>query len=253
MYKATESLLPKLNLQLFGEDEEELESGGLEQEPEDELDDVEDEFEPEEDELEDDVEDDTDEDEDNHLDKKTKAIIKHKKENKELRRKLQELEEEKQAAELEGEKSQRVVELTKQGKSHAEATKMAEGEVEVKKLRLQIARLDIEKLENKYPGISLYSKDLSQDKAKLPEFSYEQLYLAKYANKSKYDEKTRLEQEFMRKTKDAKGKSLEAGSNNKTKQVRLSKEDERVYNYMKQSRPNLTRKKFLELMEGSLE
>ena len=251
MYKATESLLPKLNLQLFGEDEEELESGGLEQEPEDELDDVEDEFEPEEDELEDDVEDDADED--NYLDKKTKAIIKHKKENKELRRKLQELEEEKQAAELEGEKSQIVVELTKQGKSHAEATKMAEGEVEVKKLRLQIARLDIEKLENKYPGISLYSKELSQDKAKLPEFSYEQLYLAKYANKSKYDEKTRLEQEFMRKTKDAKGKSLEAGSNNKTKQVKLSKEDERVYNYMKQSRPNLTRKKFLELMEGSLE
>lgn len=252
MYKATESLLPKLNLQLFGEDEEELESGGLELEPEDELDDVEDEFEPEEDEL-DDVEDDADEDEDNHLDKKTKAIIKHKKENKELRRKLQELEEEKQAAELEGEKSQRVVELTKQGKSHAEATKMAEGEVEVKKLRLQIARLDIEKLENKYPGISLYSKDLSQDKAKLPEFSYEQLYLAKYANKSKFDEKTRLEQEFLRKTKEAKGKSLEAGSNNKTKQVKLSKEDERVYNYMKQSRPNLTRKKFQELMEGSLE
>ncbi len=251
MYKATESLLPKLNLQLFGEDEEELESGGLEQEPEDELDDVEDEFEPEEDELEDDVEDDADED--NYLDKKTKAIIKHKKENKELRRKLQELEEEKQAAELEGEKSQIVVELTKQGKSHAEATKMAEGEVEVKKLRLQIARLDIEKLENKYPGISLYSKELSQDKAKLPEFSYEQLYLAKYANKSKYDEKTRLEQEFIRKTKDAKGKSLEAGSNNKTKQVKLSKEDERVYNYMKQSRPNLTRKKFQELMEGSLE
>lgn len=252
MYKATESLLPKLNLQLFGEEEdEELESGGLEQEPEDELDDVEDEFEPEEDELEDDVEDDADED--NYLDKKTKAIIKHKKENKELRRKLQELEEEKQAAELEGEKSQIVVELTKQGKSHAEATKLADGEIEVKKLRLQIARLDIEKLEIKYPGISLYSKELSEDKAKLPEFSYEQLYLAKYANKSKYDEKTRLEQEFMRKTKDAKGKSLEAGSNNKTKQVKLSKEDERVYNYMKQSRPNLTRKKFQELMEGSLE
>lgn len=252
MYKATESLLPKLDLQLFGEEEdEELESGGLEQEPEDELDDVEDEFEPEEDELEDDVEDDADED--NYLDKKTKAIIKHKKENKELRRKLQELEEEKQAAELEGEKSQIVVELTKQGKSHAEATKLADGEIEVKKLRLQIARLDIEKLEIKYPGISLYSKELSEDKAKLPEFSYEQLYLAKYANKSKYDEKTRLEQEFMRKTKDAKGKSLEAGSNNKTKQVKLSKEDERVYNYMKQSRPNLTRKKFQELMEGSLE
>lgn len=252
MQKAAESLLPKLNLQLFSEDDEELESGGLEQEPEDdELDETEDEFEPEEDEL--DEEDDTEEDEDKHLDKKTKAIIKHKKENKELRRKLQELEEKNQAAELEREMSQRVIELTKQGKSQVEATKMAEGEIEVKKLRLQISRLDIEKLENKYPGISLYSKELSEDKAKLPEFTYEQLYLAKYANKSKYDEKTRLEQELLRKSKEAKGKSLEASNNNKTKQVKLSKEDERVYNYMKQSRPNLTRKKFLELMEGSLE
>ena len=244
-----------LNLQLFAEDDEfEIESGGLET-PHDEEVEV-DELEVDEvetDELEDDIDLEEDEIDDKHLDKKTKAIIKHKKENKELKRRLQELEEEKEKAELEKETSSRINELTKAGKNYTEATKIANEEVEVKKLRLQIAKYDIEKLESNYPGISLYSKQLADDKAKLPEFSYEQLYLAKYAKANKFDERTKLEQELLYKTREARSKSLES-SNSKTPQtIKLSPADERTYQYMKKGQPALTRKQYLELLSGDIE
>lgn len=250
-----------LNLQLFAEedldDEFEIESGGLET-PHDE--DYEEAIEEETDELEDELDDedaddeaDLEEDDDPKIDKKTKAIIKHKKENKELRRRLQELEESKEQAELEKETSNRINELTRQGKTPTEAAKIAQDETEVKKLRLQLAKYDIEKLEVKYPGISLYSKQLADDKAKLPEFSYEQLYVAKYAKTNKYDEKTKLEQELVYKNRQARSKSLESSNNKSTKTIKLSPKDERTYQYMKQGQPALTRKQYLELLNGDIE
>lgn len=184
------------------------------------------------------------------LDKKTKSIIKHKKENKELRRQLQELQEKIQADELEKETSNRISELTREGKTSTEAAKIANDEMEVKKLRLQLAQYEINGLEGKYPGISLYSKQLAEDKAKLPEFSYEQLYLAKYAKSSAYDEKTKLEQELLYKTKEARSKSLDNSNVKQQKTTKLSKEDERVYQYLKKSKPNLTRKQYAELLES---
>lgn len=241
-----------LNLQLFAEDVDDefiIESEGLlNPHNDEELEEVVDTTEEEE--LEDEI--DLEED-DEKVDKKTKAIIKHKKENKELRRRLQELEEEKERVELEKETNSRINELTRQGKTHVEATKIAQDETEVKKLRLQLAKYDIEKLEAKYPGIALYSKQLTDDKAKLPEFSYEQLYLAKYAQANKFDEKTKLEQELLYKSREAKSKSLEAANSKGTQTIKLSPADERTYQYMKQGKPTLTRKQYLELLRGEIE
>ena len=241
-----------LNLQLFAEDDEfEIESEGLlsPHDDEAEVDEVE-----VDEELIEDLEDDIDlEEDDKHLDKKTKAIIKHKKENKELRKRLQELQEEKESTELEKETNSRISELTRAGKSVPEATKVAQEETEVRKLRLQIAKYDIEKLESNYPGISLYSKQLADDKAKLPEFSYEQLYLAKYSKASKFDEKTKLEQELLYKSKEARSKSLESANTKTAKTIKLSPADERTFQYMKKGKPTLTRKGYLELLNGDIE
>lgn len=243
-----------INLQLFAEDDEiELESGGLESPHNEEVDEVEFEEEVEDlDEDEIDLEDESDE-EGEHLDKKTKAIIKHKKENKELRKRLQELEDAKEQAELEREKSKRINELTREGKTPTEATRIAQDEVEVKELRLQLAKYDIEKLEDKYPGITLHTKQLVDDKSKLPEFTYEQLYLAKYSKTNKYDQKTRLEQELLYKNKAAKSKSLDSGNSKPPKTIKLSPADERTYLYMKQGKPSLTRKQYLDLLRGDIE
>lgn len=243
-----------INLQLFAEDDEiELESGGLESPHNEEVDEVEFEEEVEDlDEDEIDLEEESDE-EGEHLDKKTKAIIKHKKENKELRKRLQELEDAKEQAELEREKSKRINELTREGKTPTEATRIAQDEVEVKELRLQLAKYDIEKLEDKYPGITLHTKQLVDDKSKLPEFTYEQLYLAKYSKTNKYDQKTRLEQELLYKNKAAKSKSLDSGNSKPPKTIKLSPADERTYLYMKQGKPSLTRKQYLDLLRGDIE
>lgn len=243
-----------INLQLFAEDDEiELESGGLESPHNEEVDEVEFEEEVEDiDEDEIDLEDEPDE-EGEHLDKKTKAIIKHKKENKELRKRLQELEDAKEQAELEREKSKRINELTREGKTPTEATRIAQDEVEVKELRLQLAKYDIEKLEDKYPGITLHTKQLVNDKSKLPEFTYEQLYLAKYSKTNKYDQKTKLEQELLYKNKAAKSKSLDSGNSKPPKTIKLSPADERTYLYMKQGKPSLTRKQYLDLLRGDIE
>ena len=243
-----------INLQLFAEDDEiELESGGLENPHDEEVDEVEFEEEVEDiDEDEIDLEEESDEEGD-HLDKKTKAIIKHKKENKELRKRLQELEDAKEQAELEQEKSKRINELTREGKTPTEATRIAQDEVEVKELRLQLAKYDIEKLEDKYPGITLHTKQLVNDKSKLPEFTYEQLYLAKYSKTNKYDQKTRLEQELLYKNKAAKSKSLDSGNSKPPKTIKLSPADERTYLYMKQGKPSLTRKQYLDLLRGDIE
>ena len=241
-----------INLQLFAEDDEiELESGGLESPHDEEVDEVE--FEEEVEDLDEDEIDLEEDEEVEHLDKKTKAIIKHKKENKELRRRLKELEDAKEQAELEQEKSKRINELTREGKTPTEATRIAQDEAEVKALRLQLAKYDIEKLEDKYPGITLHTKQLVNDKSKLPEFTYEQLYLAKYSKTNKYDEKTRLEQELLYKSKTAKSKSLDSGNSKPPKTIKLSPADERTYQYMKQGKPSLTRKQYLDLLRGDIE
>lgn len=183
-------------------------------------------------------------------DKKTKALIKYKKEAAALRRKLEELENQQEQKALELETKARTTELTAQGKTPEEATKIAADEAETKMLKIQLAKLELEKLEIKYPGIRSYAKQLLEDKQKLPEFSFEQLYRAKYMQQSQYDSRTQLEQELLFKNQQARSKSLEAGNQKPQQQVKLSAEDERLYRYLKQSMPDMTRKRFKELQES---
>lgn len=232
----------KLNLQMFAEEEEDL---ILEDEyPLDEEDEGEELQAEETEELEEEPEEDGDE-----YDPKTRAIIRVKKERAELKRQNEELQKKLEEIEFEKQKSQRIIELTKTGVTPEEATKKATDEIELNQLRLQLAKMELSNLENKYPGISLYAKDLIQDKAKLPEFSFEQLYQAKYAKKSQYDEKTRLEQELAYMNKEAREKSLETSNAKAQKQVTLSQRDERIYRELKRNMPGLTRKRFKELNE----
>ena len=232
----------KLNLQMFAEEEEDL---VLEDEyPLDEEDEGEELQAEDTEELEEEPEEDGDE-----YDPKTRAIIRVKKERAELKRQNEELQKKLEEIEFEKQKSQRIIELTKTGVTPEEATKKATDEIELNQLRLQLAKMELSNLENKYPGISLYAKDLIQDKSKLPEFSYEQLYQAKYAKKSQYDEKTRLEQELAYMNKEAREKSLETSNAKSQKQVTLSQRDERIYRELKRNMPGLTRKRFKELNE----
>lgn len=242
--------MEELRLQLFADDEidgeeidEELEVN------EEELEDDDEEIDEEIDEESEDDDEEIDEEEPKQLDKKTKSIIKHKKQNKELREQLRQAQEKLQEVELEKESSQRVTELTQNGMSANDAKSMADKEIETKKLKIKLTTMELERLEDRYPGISGYSKQLAEDKEKLPEFSYEQLYIAKYANKSKFDQRTQLEQELAYKNKLSRDKSLETSNVKSSKSVKLSAEDERVYRVMKESMPNLTKKKFVKLME----
>ena len=242
-----------MNLQLFAaedelEDMEELEGGGyVGEEEEDFEEETEDETGNEDLDDEEDLEEDPEDEDNPTLDKKTKSIIKHKKEKKELKRQLQEAQEKLLEVELEKEQSTRVLELTESGMSSTEATKKAESEIEVKRLRNKIATMELEKLEDKYPGISSYSQDLAEAKAKMPEFSYEQLYLANHSKQTEFDRKTKLEQEILHKNKKSKAKSLEDGPTNKTKSTKLSSSDERIYKFLLKTRPQLTRKQYLDL------
>lgn len=258
-----------MNLQLFAEDldddddvflndiEDDIEDDVLDDEDDDldddeDIGDKDDEIEDEDDEEEDDEDlDDEDEEEDDKpkkkLDKKTKAIIKHKKEAKELRRQLREAQAKLQEAELEKERSKLIEELTKDGKSQSEAEQIVNAKLEAKTLKTKLTAMELEKLEDKYPGISAYASQLADDKEKLPEFSYEQIYLAKYYKESEFDRKTKLEQEMLYKTKQSKKKSLESSNSKAKKGVKLSPADERAYRVLKKQMPGLTRKKYLEL------
>lgn len=249
-------MLKKLNLQLFAE--EEVESGGYEGEEEfiDELDDFDlEDAELEDDELDDDLgedEEELDDDEETNpsLDKKTKAIIKHKKEAKAYKEQLQAVQEQLQNIELEKEEAKRIKELEKGGATTDEATKTAKDESEMKKLRIRLTAMELDRLEDKYPGISRYSKELSESKQQLPEFSYEQLYLANYSKQNEFDRRTKLEQEMVYKNKKARDKSLDRSNPRTKKTTKLSKEDERTYQYLRNSKPTLTRKQYKALMDS---
>lgn len=238
-------MFKNLNLQLFAETiESEGYLGDLEQ-PEDIVVDEETEEEILDEEI---VDEEEVEDEENpSLDKKTKAIIKHKKEAQALKIQLQEMQEKLEARELEDEQTTRIQELTKAGISPEEATKTAKSESEVKSLRLKVTRMELNRLENKYPGISSYSQELLNDKAKLPEYSFEQLYLANYSKQSEYDRRTKLEQEIAYKNRTA--RSLDQSDAKPAEVIKLSPSDEKTYQYLKRSRPSMTRKQYQSLMD----
>lgn len=181
------------------------------------------------------------------MDSKTRAIIKHKKENAALKKQLAELQNKLLEEEENKQKQERIIELTNDGKTVDEAKALAEKEMETFQIKRRLATLEIERLEDKYPSITLYTNELIKDAAEYPQFTIEELYLAKYKPKSQYDEKTRLEQEIIYKTKEAKEKSLETSTNTKQEPVKLTPDEEKAYNEIKKYMPTMTKKRFKEL------
>lgn len=251
----------RLGLQLFADDDDSTVDSegytGKGEEEEEEFVDIEE----DEDETLDEESDESDDDESpddegkpkKELTKAEKAIIKYKQQAKELKQKLQEKEDKEMEQQLALEESKRINQLTKQGVSEEEAKTKAKDESEVKRLRLKLTAMELDKLEDKYAGISAYARQLSKDKEKFPDFSLEQLYLANYAKSSSFDEKTRLEQEILHSKKTAKSKSLDVEGGKQRETIKMSQSDMRAYNHMKQTRPNLTKKQFMSILYGDLE
>lgn len=244
----------KFNLQLFAE--EEMESGGLggnedfieDEEVEEELEDEE--FEEEEEEEIEEDEDEEEDPDDKKVDKKTKAIIKHKKAAQLEKQRADDLQAKLEAKEIEEEETKRVRELEAQGKTPAEAKSTAKDEAETKKMMVRLTAMELNKLESSYPGISNYSKELLEAKEKLPDFSYEQIYLAKFSKQSEFDRRTKLEQEMVYKQKKSRNKSLDSSNVRGKKSITLSQDEQATFEFLKRRKPGMTKKKFKELMEA---
>ena len=235
----------KLNLQFFADEEDFVLEDEFPMTDDEEVD-------YEEEETEDieveDLEEEGDSEEPEPLDKKTKAIIRYKKEVQELKKELEERDAAKEADELEKESIKRVAELQMSGYSEETAREMADKELEMKKLKTRVASMELASLEGSYPGISSYASQLVKDQENAPGFTLEQIYLAKYYKQNEYDRKTQIEQALMHKAKQNRASSLEPASPNKKASVKLSAEDERVYQYLKKTtNKSLTRERFLEL------
>lgn len=180
------------------------------------------------------------------LDDKERAIIKYKKKYKEAVAELEEF----RRKELEEETSrierQRVAELKDSGKSQDEAEEQARKESELNRLRIENAKLQIKDLETKYPGISNKTLELIRlNKEFDGKFSYEELYRLKFQNNNMYEEKTRQEVA----NKQSSGQTLPNGSNVNAsggkKPVKLTEEQERVYQIMIDGGYNISREEFL--------
>lgn len=180
------------------------------------------------------------------LDDKERAIIKYKKKYKEAVAELEEF----RRKELEEETSrierQRVAELKDSGKSQDEAEEQARKESELNRLRIENAKLQIKDLETKYPGISNKTLELIRlNKEFDGKFSYEELYRLKFQNNNMYEEKTRQEVA----NRQSSGQALPNGSNVNVsggkKPVKLTEEQERVYQIMVDGGYNISREEFL--------
>lgn len=231
------------DLQLFAEEDEVLEDEVLE---DDEMDDEEDaELDTEEDEEVDDSED------SEELDSKTKAIIRHKKEAKEAKEKLAKIQKELEESKQKKEKDKLIDKKIEQGYSEEEAKRMANLEFENKQLKQQVIDNKFAKLENKYPLISNYKKDILEMQKELPGMTLDEIYLAKFFSGSTKDAEKIAQQRLIHSQNEASSKTIETGETNNmsNKNVRLSPSDERAYKILKETRPDMTRKGFQSMLE----
>lgn len=180
------------------------------------------------------------------LDDKERAIIKYKKKYKEAVAELEEFRKKELEEETSRIERQRVAELKDSGKSQDEAEEQARKESELNRLRIENAKLQIKDLETKYPGISNKTLELIRlNKEFDGKFSYEELYRLKFQNNNMYEEKTRQEVA----NRQSSGQALPNGSNVNVsggkKPVKLTEEQERVYQIMVDGGYNISREEFL--------
>lgn len=200
--------------------------------------------------------DEEDPEDENNLDKKTKALIRYKKdykktqqENEDLKRELEELRSRTKEQQLNKLKETKIDQLIAQGYSEAEATNRANLEVENMRLKEELAESKFRKLERQYPGISKYKDKILEYKTKFPELDMTEgeIFLAKF-NKSQFDYKTQAEQETLYKQRLARSKSGVDGRSGKTRaksKVKMSREEARAYELLKETDPSITPEEFI--------
>lgn len=182
------------------------------------------------------------------LSKEERAIIKHKKENKILRQRIEELEKNDLNNRFQNEEFRRVKELVDSGVDEDTANARAKAETENKRERYELNVLKINGLENKCPGISIYRNELIEMKNKYPEFSYEDLYNLKYRKDNTYDIKTKAEANAIKNRQEAESKSLKSAVEDKKTDFRLSDDDEKAYSIWLKRHPYGTRKEFVDAL-----
>lgn len=185
---------------------------------------------------------------DEGLSKEERAIIKHKKENKILRQRIEELEKNDLNNRFQNEEFRRVKELVDSGVDEDTASARAKAETENKRERYELNVLKINGLENKCPGISIYKNELIEMKNKYPEFSYEDLYNLKYRKDNEYDIRTKAEANAIKSRQEAESKSLKSAVEDKKTDFRLSDEDEKAYSIWLTRHPYGTRKEFVDAL-----
>jgi hypothetical protein len=212
------------------------------------------------DEDDDEDEDEGDEDDDadeSSRDKKENAIIKYKRESKELAKENQQLREEldrqrnvnADKARAAKEKARKSELMDKEGYSEEAASAVAKAEAEAQELRDTASNRKFRELEKKYPGISNYREAITELRAKAPELSEEEIFMAKFYKDGEFDRKTQAEQEMLYRSRKAKDKSGVTQGNRKTAKVKLTPDDEAAYKILRKQNPSMTRKRFKKLSE----
>lgn len=189
-------------------------------------------------------------DEEQPLSKSDRAVIKYKKENKLLRQRLKELNSDDIESHFETQEQLRVQELLSAGKSEEVARKQASKEREDSKLEYELNSYKIKGLENRLPGISLYTKELIDLKKKYPDFTYEELYSVKFNKTSAYDEKQRIEALARTNRAEAESKTLEGVTAPKRRRkVNVRPELETAYKIWLKGHPGRSREDFYNLQD----
>lgn len=186
--------------------------------------------------LEDDNEDDN---EDDVLDKKERSIIRQKKHNKELKDSFK-------AIQLENEELRKRLELQKDGKSDEEIDTIIENEKESNDISYKLAVYEIKELSERFPYIESYSSELIKLKKTNPNFSYEELYKAKFSSNNVYDDK--IKSEALKEKSVVNKQKAKTNQKTKTTKIRMSRTDAEAYSLWKATRPNGTPQQFLDIL-----
>ena len=247
------------DLQLFSEvEDEEVEDDGYtgeddeaEVEKSKEIDDEVEEEADENEETEEEKEDDDSEEDEKGLDKKTKAIIKYKKEAKEAKKRLQLLEEQLQESNDKETLNKLIKDKVKDGYSKEEAGKMANLELENKQMKEKMVDFEFGILEKRFPLITNHKEEILKLKKELKGSTVEDIYLAKFFASSQSDAENIAEQRMLYSKEESNTKTgVKSGKTKsmKTSNVKLSPSDLRAYNIVKATRPEMTKKQFSDLM-----
>lgn len=237
-------MLENINLQLFAEDEEEIEEIEIEEEAE-----------AVEEEVKDEAEEPEKEADKPKKDKVTAAIIREKQENKKLRDELAEYRRKEQEREQAKQESTLKQKLLDDGLTEEEADDRIADRRERAELKTELKRLkyskEADKLEAKYPEIhENLDSFISIIEASKGTLTLAEICKAKLDKSSEFEKKTKLEQEAI--LIKGKEKQIKTGDVKTDTPVKLSADDERILaniNKKKQAQglPLMSKKQYLEL------